>query len=379
MKGVNFIANTIKRRPMTSFFVVLVLLLVVIVAGSFFRKPEEVSEEEMDLAKETQVFTFDQIPRMSLAAKIDKKSSITINATTNGIVKYINTYTGEKVYPGKTLISLADTYGGSNVSAVDLAIARKTKEINDITYEKNDDILDWREDQLPKTDKEEDEIPRKEIKIQKRNLDLNKETTDLNLKKASIVNALHYPSAPTAGLVEKIHIKPGQQVQAGTPLVSFVSDNNQVIAEVMTSFEIAQMISVNEPSKIIIRGDEIETAPIYISQNSTGNQQYSVFYSIPEKYSDQVVDSGFIEVQIPLENNGEKENELLVPVDAVQLTQEKAYVFVVGKDNEAESVEVELGNVFGQFVQVKNGISKDDRIILNRNVFEGDNVSIIED
>lgn len=359
---------------MTIFFVLLFLLFAVIFAGNLIRKPDEAREEEVSQAKEVEVFSFGEVPYLSLSAKVDKKNAITINATTSGIVKYVNVYEGQKAVPGTVLVSLADTYGGANISAIDRQIAQKTKDIQEITYEKNKDILDYQRDLVPKTGSEANEVGRKEVTIQKRNLDLTKETIDLSLEKARIADALHYPSAPAYGTVDKIHVKPGQQIQAGTPLVSFVSDSRSGTAEILISFQIAEMVSIKDDSYIHINREEIPARPIYISRESTDNQHYSVLYAIPEEYLNLVADKSFLQIDVPLENADPEGSNPMVPIDAVQLTQDKAYVFLF-VDGRAESREVELGNVYGQFVQITEGIDFNDEIILNRNVFQGDEVS----
>lgn len=371
-KFVNFIKKSIRNRPMSSFFTVLLLLFVVIFIGHIIRRPDEVKKDDVSQAKETEVFAFGETPYLSLSAKVDKKNIITINATTSGVVKYINAHEGQEVGAGTVLVSLSDTYGGANVSAVDEKIAQKTKDIQDITYEKNEDILDYQKSEVPKSDHESNKIARKQVSVQERDLELGRDVIDLNLKKAKIANALHYPAAPTSGVVEKIHVRPGEQVQAGTPLVSFVSDLNAGTAEILISLQIAKMVSVEDVSYIHINGQKVVAHPIYISKESTSDQHYSVMYLVPKDYLDMIADKSYIKIDVPLEN-GEKNSAPMVPIDAVQLTQEKAYVFLL-VDGKADSREVTLGNVYGQFVQVIEGIKVDDEIILNRNVFHGDNV-----
>jgi len=371
---INFLKEGIKNHPMKSFFAILVLLFAVIFVGSLIRKPDEAKKEDIIQTKEAEVFSFGEVPYLSLSAKVKKDSVITINATTSGIVKYINAYVGQKVSPGTVLVSLTDTYGGANVSDVNRQIAQNTKDIQDITYKKNEDVLDFQRDSIVRTNDDGNAIARKQITIQKRNLDLAKETIDLNLEKAKIAEDLHYPSAPTYGVVEKIHVRPGQFVQAGTPLVSFVGNANSGTAEILISLQIAKIISVDEISYIYIDGKKIEARPIYISSESTIDQHYAVLYSIPKEYVSMIADKGFVRIDVPLENGNE--SAPMIPIDAVQLTQEKAYTFLL-IDGKAESREVILGNVYGQFVQIFDGINLDDEIILNRNVFHGDLVSKI--
>jgi len=371
---INSLKEGVKSNPMKSFFAILALLFIVIFIGNLMRKPDDIKKEDVIQTKETKVFNFGEIPYLSLSAKVDKNSVITINATASGIVKYINAYVGQKVSPGTVLVSLTDTYGGSSVASVNKKIAQNTKDTQDITYGKNEDVLDFQRDSVTKTNDEANKIARKQVTIQKRNLDLAKDTIDLNLEKAKIVNALQYPSAPTYGVVEKIYVRPGQQVQAGTPLVSFVGNANVSTAEILISLQMAKIISVDEISYIHIDEKKIEARPIYISSEATDDQHYTVLYSIPKEYTSMITDKGFVQIDVPLENGNE--SALMIPIDAVQLTQEKSYVFLL-IDGKAESKEVVLGNVYGQFVQILDGINVEDEIILNRNIFHGDLVSKI--
>lgn len=372
----NPLKDGIKRNPMKSFFAILILLFAVIFIGSSMRKPIEIKKEDFVQVKEAEVFNFGRTPYLSLSAKVDKNNAITINATTNGIVENINSYAGQKVSPGTVLVSLSDTYNGANISDVDRRIAQETKDTQDITYSKGEDVLDYQKDLISKDDSKTNKIARKQITIQKRNLDLAKEITDLNLEKAEIADALHYPCAPTYGVVERIHVRPGQFVQAGTPLVSFTSSPDVGTAEILISLKIASVISVDSISYMQIGEREIEMQPIHISEEATEDQHYSVLYSIPKEYMDMIADKSFVRIDVPLEN-GIDSAAPMIPIDAVQLTQENSYVFLL-IDGKAENREVSLGNVYGQFVQVINGINPNDEIILNRNVFSGDQVSKVE-
>jgi len=377
-KITNPLKKSIKGHPMKSFFAVLALLFTVIFIGNLMRKPDDVKKEDVIQVKETKVFNFGEVSYLSLSAKVDKDSVITINATSSGIVKYINAYVGQRVSPGTVMVSLTDTYGGSSISSINKEIAQKAQDNQDKTYERNEDILDYQKDLISRDGSEANSIARKQVTVQKRNLDLAKDIVELNLEKAGVADALRYPCAPTYGVVEKIHIRPGQQVQAGTPLVSFASDDKSSSAEILISLQIANIISVDENSYISIDGKKIQAHPIYISKEATKDQHYTLLYSIPKEYIGMIADKSFVQIDVPLENRFDSDSSPMVPIDAVQLTQEKSYVFLL-IDGKAESKEVVLGNVYGQFVQILDGINAEDEIILNRNVFHGDLVSKIEE
>ena len=55
----------------------------------------------------------------------------------------------------------------------------------------------------------------------------------------------------------------------------------------------------------------------------------------------------------------------------------KNFIFTF-ENGKAVSKEVQLGKVFGQFAEVVSGLEKTDKIIVNRNVFDGDVAEAIE-
>ena len=65
----------------------------------------------------------------------------------------------------------------------------------------------------------------------------------------------------------------------------------------------------------------------------------------------------------------------MIPIDSVYQTQEKAYVLVNNK-GKAETKTLELGSVYGSYVEVRSGLTSDDQIILDRNVVADDKVAV---
>jgi multidrug efflux pump subunit AcrA (membrane-fusion protein) len=68
-----------------------------------------------------------------------------------------------------------------------------------------------------------------------------------------------------------------------------------------------------------------------------------------------------------------------IPLDAIYQTDSESYVYITVADHgaiHAQSKKIELGEVVGDFVEVKSGITAGDKIILDRTIIEGDLLKI---
>ncbi len=218
------------------------------------------------------------------------------------------------------------------------------------------------------------DISLKQLDLQERGLDLGKEIALLNVRVAQINESLLYPSMPFSGTVERIYVRVGQAIAPGMPiaLVSGTAQNNTAVIRVSEQF--AKTISRYESSQLHIGNSTYDSVPSYISTEATDGQLYSVMYSIPNQYCDQLTDGSYISVSVPV---GYPETGALVPfvpLDAVVQTQDGAYLYVV-EDGKAASRKVTLGVVYGGFVEVTEGLRNGDQVILNRNVIAGETIT----
>lgn len=62
-----------------------------------------------------------------------------------------------------------------------------------------------------------------------------------------------------------------------------------------------------------------------------------------------------------------------VPLDSVYQTVDSAYVYIL-KNGKAVSTKVDLGSVYGGYVEVLKGVTDGDHVILSRTVINGDSV-----
>lgn len=218
------------------------------------------------------------------------------------------------------------------------------------------------------------EITLKQLDLQEKALKMSLDAAGISLKLAQVQEANMYPAAPFSGVVQRIHVKIGQNVNPGTPLVSFSCSVGDVIVDAKVSKEIAQKISKITPSTISVNGKRIESVPYYVSTEATDGQLYSVLFTIDEKYRSLFTDESYVAVNLPIGQKIESPVPF-IPIDGVFQTQEESYVFVVA-NGKAKSKKIKLGEVTGGYVNVIEGLNRNDQIILTRTVIDGDEVKV---
>lgn len=218
------------------------------------------------------------------------------------------------------------------------------------------------------------EITLKQLDIQEKSLEMNKELLRLQLNLAFISESLMHPTSPITGVVERVFVKKGQSVTPGDPLLIISGNTQEATIVVLAPSEIADAVSRVETSTVTIGYDNFQSVPSYISANATDGVLYTIMYSVPDVLAYLITDSMFVTVEIPIGYPDTTSAAPYVPLDAVYQTQDSEFVYVIA-GNKVKSKTVRLGQVLGTYVQVENGISQGDRIIINRNVIEGETVS----
>lgn len=217
------------------------------------------------------------------------------------------------------------------------------------------------------------EMVTRQLEVQEKSLVLNKEVTKLQYTLAAINESLAYPSAPCGGIIEKVHVKFGQSVNPGTVLFTLSTNNKSALAVALVSQDVASSVSRIEPSLLTIRGKTLSVMPSYISQEATDGTLYSVYYALPEEFITDYGNDSYIEIEMPIGYADTTASVPYIPLDAVHQTQEGAFVYLNEK-GVAVGREVQLGTVFGQYVEVKNGLKSSDQVILDRNVIDKEKI-----
>jgi RND family efflux transporter MFP subunit len=216
------------------------------------------------------------------------------------------------------------------------------------------------------------DVALRQLDLQEKAINLGIESASLSLKIAQVNEASFYPSAPFAGIVERVHVVPGEVVNPGTPLLTLHGDQT-LKAVVLVPAEIARKVSKVENSEIVINGKRISMPPSHVSNEATDGQLYSVIYQLPTEYQNDATNNSFITVDVPVGLPDTGSVASYIPIDTVYQTQNNAYIYVL-EGNKVKSRNVTLGAIFGEFVEVERGLESGDQIIVNRTVIAGDTV-----
>lgn len=221
------------------------------------------------------------------------------------------------------------------------------------------------------------DIALKQLDVQEKALDMGKKVSGLSLTLAQIQASLMYPASPVTGTVERIHVVFGQNVAPGTLIATVFQPENQIIATAFVPQSLAPLVSQSAMSQITLsNGQTIEIAPRFVSSQATDGQLFSVLYEIPSNYENKIADQEFLSVSIPISEIGQvSDQRILVPLDAVYQSPSGASVFVI-KEGKAEEKPIITGQIIGASIEVLDGVSKEDHIILDRTVVSGDRVVV---
>lgn len=215
----------------------------------------------------------------------------------------------------------------------------------------------------------------KQLDLQEKALDLSRDVALLNVRLAQVGESLMYPAAPSAAVVERVHVSVGQAVSPGMPIATLTAKQGTVNLEALVVAPIAKQVSLLTPSVLLIDGQQLKVTPRYVSTEPTNGSLYSVLFTLSDEVAAQVHDGELVSLTLTL---GARANQdAYIPLDAVYYSQSGAYVFIADTAQtpaRAKVQKVTLGHVYGPMVEVIDGLPAQVMVILDRNVVDTDPV-----
>lgn len=225
------------------------------------------------------------------------------------------------------------------------------------------------------------EVTRMQLDLEEKSLALSTEVALLNLKIAQISESLMFPASPVAGRVERIHVTVGQNVNPGTILATVTGTKTTTTLAVSLPGATARQLSYTEKSVGYLPGGKtVELTPRYISQEPTDGTLHTILFTLPSEYDGLLGNGANIAIELPIGSAQTTSSVPYVPLDAVYQTQQASYVYIATPSAQgawiAKSTPIELGSVYGSFVEVRRGLASVDQVILTRNVVDGDPIAL---
>lgn len=220
------------------------------------------------------------------------------------------------------------------------------------------------------------QITLNQLDLQEKALELNVAVAKLQSQIAAVSAAQMYPAAPFSGTVQRVHVRVGEAVNPGTPLVTIYCDQLVARLRVALSPEMAARITPFAQSMVQLpSGQHFYTQPTFVSQVPTSGGFITAEYVVPESIGSQLSGVRQVQMRIPVQAPTSLSSQLFVPIDAVHQTERVSEVFVIDQ-GVARSRQVELGPVLGAYVLVTAGLSIADEVIIDRVVVDGQAVQV---
>ncbi|MEI9966734.1 MAG: hypothetical protein WDN67_03820 [Candidatus Moraniibacteriota bacterium] len=325
--------------------------------------------------KASAAYTPEEGGRIKVSAEVKKSGRTELVSLTPGIVTSILVKPGQTVGTGQTLVTLSNDYQGGTaalerqIAQNNAALAEKTDDYQGKNIDlgkkeaRNDDVL---------SDRQED-IQLNTLRIQDEERKVALKNTRLQLDIANRNESVLRPKAVSQSTVEQIHVRIGQFVSAGAPLATLTASKENITAEILIPFETALFFNPTKEALVSISGKQVALLPTFFSTSENQDGLYSVLFTLPAELAGSVSDGSFLEISLPLDS--QETDGILVPLDALFQDQARAWTFVE-ENGHAKSQEVTLGSVYGNFALVTSGLDKTSRILLNRNLLDGEAVEI---
>ncbi len=374
MRAPHAFFGLLMRFPFVSFLLLLTLFFGLIYILNDTRKPAE--EEGVAIIENVipvEIVRFSDQKQTVVYGSVDHQGTMTINAAASGFVYQLPVVEGERVEMGSRIAVLSETVSGANSALINKRIADQSLASQEEILRRNNKIIDNELDRY-KAKNDRHSTARNQLKIDRENTLLSREQARLSQQQAAINLSRFYPTAPMAGVVEQVFVDTGDAVNIGTPLAVVRGVGNDVAIEANISQSVAEYIDAGQTARIILAdGSEVRAIPSHVSQLPTKAEAYTIHFALEDE-EQNFYDGMVVEIILPLT----RAEGALIPLDAVQVSHDDAILFVV-EDDRARSRNVILGDVIGGLVEVREGLSAGDLIILERTVVDGSAISIINE
>jgi RND family efflux transporter MFP subunit len=342
-----------KTKYIIAFFALTILTI------SSAKDEKKISEDTTNIPVKVNT-TNEEINNRFLTASgaIQAENSDNLSTRMMGFVTKIPVNIGDKVKKGELLVAINNSDLTAKLSQVNASITEATADFTNAEkdYNRFKNLFAVQS----ATQKELDDMTA-HYNMAKARLEGAKQMKNEIEAQFAYVNI----RAPFSGVITNKYINEGDMANPGMPLVALESPNNfEVIARVPES-EISKIQSgstVNVFVKTIDKTIMGKVTEVSSSAKNTGGQ-YLVKVALV-KTDASILSGMFVTVQFPVEHQ-EKEEIVLVPVEAIVNNGQLSGIYTISEDNTAILRWLRLGKAFGNQVEVLSGLSSKETYIIS--------------
>lgn len=359
--------------------VIIVSILIVGLVGFNIWKNQATPNEKVEIAT-LEEDTMKETVMTPGVLKLDKEQYVFAQPE-KGEIAEIVVEAGDKVSTGDDLIRYENKQLNLEKEQNDLQIRSSYLELDSIKKQHRDI------DKLVEKDKDNEMLQEEhdQIKLQQQMANIELERLQLQKKSIEAELANLTVTAEVDGTILTVNEKAASESQVAEQSIIRIGSLSDVIVEGTISEYDTLNIAVDQ--QVILTSDAVP--------EEEWKGKVSFIADLPEESNGMGLDSGDTSVLYPIQVTVEEDIKLkpgfkmlieivtdeekvnTLPINAVQQEDEVNYVFIV-EAGKAKRVEIEIGSVDSEKMEVKDGVTKDDKVIINPsdNISSGTEVTV---
>jgi multidrug efflux pump subunit AcrA (membrane-fusion protein) len=249
---------------------------------------------------------------------------------------------------------------------------RSTTKKNRATEEK---ILDLNKkiSESETTSGRKEDLAKANKKIGMENLDLKRIASELNVDIARAGEQSFAPFAPFSGRIEALFVSPGDFVTPGTPIATVTGNTTHSIVRAEVPSSLALLIDAKGTHTVTLpSGEKFPVTLTYLSKSAVNVSAFQATFALPDTQASTLGDAFTLIMTLALRTTADA---IFIPLSAVEMTRDHAAT-LIEQDGRARQISVTPGEVIGNFIEITEGLSTGDRIILDRSIRPGDAIKI---
>lgn len=356
-------------------FVVLTLLLILFIGAGFraYSKTQadkllatSTAENSIRSVQTVQARPGEPKRNLTLSGTLKGHQEAPIYARTNGYIQAWHKGIGESVKKGD-LLAVID----APESEQELQQARANSEQIHSRLDLAQSTLQRWEGLRQRDAVSQQELDERRAAVQQARADLS--AAEANVKRLQQLQEFRRVTAPFSGVIVRRNIEVGALIGAGNNGANrelfYISQIDPLRIDIAVPQNYSSAINVGQEVNVQLlerpgatyKGSVVRTAGAIDS--ATRSMQIEVSLPNPDG---KLLPGSYVEVNLPLTNPGKN---LLIPVAALQFRQDGPRVAIVNGEAQGEQRiamhQVKLGRDLGRFVEVLNGVTPKDQIVLN--------------
>lgn len=220
----------------------------------------------------------------------------------------------------------------------------------------------------------EKNITNEDIKYQIKNAKLAVDIAELKYELIDIQEDIRTIISPIDGTVEDIMINQGQTIELGQDLM-IISGKIELNVQLKVTPEVSKLINASEKAFIQIDDEKIECDIEFISDIPLEGNLFEINVKPDKDILDKLPLGSTVNISLPMSPSGNDFSNILVPVDSVFNSNNTESIFIV-ENNLVVEKKIKTGDIVGNYITVLEGLEGNELIILTRDIFPGDSVTI---